>query len=41
MPETIPADSVGIVTPQKLQFDQPLELTCGKALDNYEIVYET
>jgi homoserine O-acetyltransferase len=41
MPETIPADSVGIVTPQKLQFDQPLELTCGKALNNYEIVYET
>jgi len=41
MPETIPADSVGIVTPQKLQFDQPLELTCGKVLDNYEIVYET
>jgi homoserine O-acetyltransferase len=41
MPETIPADSVGIVTPQKLQFDQPLELTCGKALDSYEIVYET
>lgn len=41
MPETIPADSVGIVTPQKLQFDQPLELTCGKALGNYEIVYET
>jgi homoserine O-acetyltransferase len=41
MPETIPADSVGIVTPQRLQFDQPLELECGKELSSYEIVYET
>ncbi len=41
MPETIADDSVGIVQPQTLQFDEPLELTCGKTLPNYELVYET
>jgi homoserine O-acetyltransferase len=41
MPETIPADSVGIVTPQKLHFDQPLALSCGKELADYDLVYET
>ena len=41
MPETIPADSVGLITPQTLHFDQPLELECGRALDAYDLVYET
>ncbi len=41
MPETIAEDSVGIVQPQTLQFDEPLELTCGKTLPAYELVYET
>ncbi|HDP89018.1 MAG TPA: homoserine O-acetyltransferase [Thioalkalivibrio sp.] len=41
MPETIPADSVGLVSPQTLHFDQPLELACGRALVEYDLVYET
>ncbi|MBD3620420.1 MAG: homoserine O-acetyltransferase [Chromatiales bacterium] len=41
MPETIPADSVGLVSPQTLHFDQPLELECGRALVEYDLVYET
>ena len=41
MPETIPADSVGIVTPQKQVFTEPLALDCGRSLETYELVYET
>ena len=41
MPESIPADSVGLVTPQSLDFDQPLELDCGRVLPSYRLVYET
>ncbi|TDY04141.1 homoserine O-succinyltransferase MetX [Thiohalophilus thiocyanatoxydans] len=41
MPETIPADSVGLVTPQKLVHDTPLDLDCGRALPAFEMVYET
>jgi homoserine O-acetyltransferase len=41
MPESLPADSVGLVQPQSLQFDQPLELDCGRVLPEYELVYET
>ncbi len=41
MPDTIPADSVGLVTPQKLEFDTPLALECGVTLSRYELVYET
>ena len=41
MPETIPADSVGLVSPQTLHFDQPLELECGRTLVEYDLVYET
>ncbi len=33
--------SVGIVTPQVARFDEPLLLTCGRELPNYELVYET
>jgi len=33
--------SVGIVTPQKVQFDNPLHLKSGVVLDSYELVYET
>jgi homoserine O-acetyltransferase len=35
------SQSVGIVTPQVAYFDEPLQLTCGRALTNYELVYET
>ncbi|MBV1959373.1 MAG: homoserine O-acetyltransferase, partial [Pseudomonadales bacterium] len=41
MPETIPDNSVGIVAPQTLFFDQPLQLSCGRTLAQYELVYET
>ncbi len=41
MPDKIPADSVGIVAPRTLQFDQPLQLDCGRTLERYELIYET
>ena len=34
-------DSVGLVTPQILQFEEPLALDCGRSLAEYELVYET
>jgi homoserine O-acetyltransferase len=42
-PSTNTADqnSVGIVVPQRLHFDQPLQLACGRALPAHDIVYET
>ncbi len=41
MPNTFAPDSVGLVTPQTLHFDQPLELACGRTLDSYDLVVET
>jgi homoserine O-acetyltransferase len=41
MPETLPADSVGIVTPEIYRFDEPLELCSGKVLPSYELMVET
>ncbi len=41
MPKEIPESSVGLVTPQTMQFDEPLELACGRTLDSYQLVYET
>ena len=41
MPESIPTHSVGLITPQKLTFEQPLKLDCGQTLNAYEIIYET
>ena len=41
MPEQIPADSVGLVEPQTLHFDQPLELRSGRTLPHYQLVIET
>ncbi|GGE36810.1 homoserine O-acetyltransferase [Halopseudomonas oceani] len=37
----LPADSVGLVTPQRQTFTDPLPLACGKPLNSYELVYET
>ena len=39
--ELINSDSVGIVAPQVAYFDEPLQLTCGRDLPSYELVYET
>ena len=41
MPETIPADSVGLVSPKTQHFDEPLSLECGRTLAQYDLVYET
>ena len=41
MPSQIPKDSVGLVTPQTLRFEEPLALVCGKTLNHYTLVYET
>ena len=41
MPETLPADSVGLVTPQTQRFDMPLALDCGRSLPGFELTYET
>ncbi len=41
MPESIPADSVGLVTPQTLRIDEPLALQSGRTLHGYELIYET
>ncbi len=41
MPDTIPQDSVGLVTPQTAHFDAPLTLDCGRVLPEYDLIYET
>jgi homoserine O-acetyltransferase len=41
MPDSLPADSVGLVTPQIAHFDMPLKLDCGRELAAYDLVYET
>ena len=41
MPATYPADSVGLVTPQTMRFDEALVLDCGRTLPAYELIYET
>jgi Homoserine acetyltransferase len=32
---------VGLVVPQKFQFEQPLELECGRILPRFELMVET
>jgi homoserine O-acetyltransferase len=41
MPAKIPVDSVGIVSPQHIDFAGPVELSSGRSLDSLHIVYET
>ena len=41
MPETLPEDSVGLVTPRTHVFDAPLALDCGRTLPRFELIYET
>ena len=41
MPSKISKDSVGLVTPETIKFEEPLELACGRTLVNYELVIET
>jgi homoserine O-acetyltransferase len=41
MPDSIPADSVGLVSPQSIHIDTPLTLESGRILAQYDLVYET
>ncbi|MDD2048025.1 homoserine O-succinyltransferase MetX [Pseudomonas putida] len=41
MSTVFPEDSVGLVTPQTAQFNEPLALACGRSLASYELIYET
>ncbi|HET8850549.1 MAG TPA: homoserine O-acetyltransferase [Marinobacter sp.] len=41
MPDSLPSDSVGLVSPQTIAFESPIELACGQALDRYDLVVET
>lgn len=40
-PPAIPRGSVGLVSPQRIAFDQPLALTSGQVLPRYELAVET
>lgn len=41
MPERIPENSVGLVTPQRLTIQEPLQLDCGEVLPEFTLAYET
>ena len=41
MPDSIPANSVGLVSPQTLHIETPITLECGQALPAYDLVFET
>lgn len=41
MPDNLPADSVGLVSPQTLHISEPLALDCGRTLSQFDLVYET
>ncbi|MFK7863542.1 MAG: homoserine O-acetyltransferase [Pseudohongiellaceae bacterium] len=41
MPTQFPADSVGLVVPQTIHFDDELVLRCGKTLKGFDLVIET
>jgi homoserine O-acetyltransferase len=41
MPDVIPENSVGLVTPRVQHFDTPLTLRSGRVLEQYDLIYET
>ncbi len=41
MPKHIPPDSVGIVSPQRIHFDEPLTLRSGNVIPHYDLMVET
>ncbi len=41
MPDSIPDDSVGLVSPQLIHIDVPLTLESGPVLSQYDLAYET
>jgi len=40
-PPNLPPTSVGAVKPQRIRFADPLRLSCGADIADYELVYET
>jgi homoserine O-acetyltransferase len=41
MPDSIPADSIGLVSPTLLKIEMPIMLECGRELPEYQLMYET
>lgn len=41
MLDTIPVDSVGLVSPTTLHIDTPITLECGRSLQSYDLIYES
>lgn len=41
MSDNLPADSVGLVSPQTLHISEPLALDCGRSLSQFDLIYET
>jgi homoserine O-acetyltransferase len=41
MPDSFPDNSIGLVEAHVYQFDEPLELACGRSLDSYQLMVET
>ena len=41
MPDTLPENSVGLVTPELYRFEEPLTLRSGKVLKAYDLMVET
>jgi homoserine O-acetyltransferase len=41
MPEALPVDSVGLVTPEVYHHDAPFALRSGETLDRFELIFET
>ncbi|MFP6817210.1 MAG: homoserine O-acetyltransferase [Pseudomonadales bacterium] len=41
MPDILPADSIGLVTPQLFRHEAPFALRSGETLPGFELVYET
>lgn len=41
MPDSIPANSVGLVETQSITIEQPLDLDCGRTLPEFTLAYET
>jgi len=41
MAKTIPSDSVGLVAPELIHFNEPLELRSGQVIEQYDLMVET
>ena len=37
----VPTDSVGVVTPQRMHFSEPLQLRNGSQIADYDLMVET